>query len=153
MHGPVTFSKQSISADDPVHSVQFSTHGDKLLHTTRSTTTIWDLSKKEKVSTINCDGSFAEFSPRRGLVLCHYIADLCRSGPPKMGYSNPETVIHHSNDILSINFAPNGGKRDGERTYGKFSRRDLDSRSCHSAPDIKEEKTVSKIARLVSHVQ
>jgi hypothetical protein len=45
------------------------------------------------------------------------------------------------------------GKRDGERAYGKFSRRDLDSRSCHSAPDIKEEKTILKIARLVSHMQ
>jgi hypothetical protein len=45
------------------------------------------------------------------------------------------------------------GKRDGERVYGKFSCRDLDSRSCHSAADIKEEKTISKIAQLVSHVQ
>jgi hypothetical protein len=45
------------------------------------------------------------------------------------------------------------GKRDGERVYRKFSCRDLDSQSCYLAPVIKEEKTISKIARLVSHVQ
>jgi hypothetical protein len=38
------------------------------------------------------------------------------------------------------------GKRDGERVYGKFSHRDLDSQSYYLAPDIKEEKTISKIA-------
>jgi hypothetical protein len=37
--------------------------------------------------------------------------------------------------------------------HENFSRRDLDSRSCHSAPDIKEDKSVSKTARLVSHVK
>jgi WD40 repeat protein len=98
---------QTISTDYFVAFVQFSTHADKLLYTTGRTATIWDLSRKEKVSTIKCDGSFAAFSPDGTRVVSQY-SGFVQIQTTENEYSNSETVIRHSNDILSINFAPDG---------------------------------------------
>jgi WD40 repeat protein len=99
--------KISTAPVDSVDSVQFSTHGDKILYTNMRTATIWDLSRKEKVSTINCDGSFAAFSPDGTRVVSQY-SGFVQIQTTENEYSNSETVIHHSNDILSINFSPDG---------------------------------------------
>jgi WD40 repeat protein len=54
---------QSISTNNSISSVQFSTYGDKLLYTNWDTAKIWDLSRNMQLSTIDCDGFDSIFSP------------------------------------------------------------------------------------------
>jgi WD40 repeat protein len=101
---------QTISANLIVESVQFSADSDNLLYATLNhSATIWNLSKKEKVSAVNYDGFPAVFSPDWTRVAsefgrCH----LKISNPESGSYLNPKTVGHHAHDVESITFAPDG---------------------------------------------
>jgi WD40 repeat protein len=99
---------QTISANGSVDSVQFSTNGDKLLYTSWGSATIFDLSKKDKVSTINHGGYRSTFS-RDGTRVVSTDGNFLKIWTTENGYSNSETVGHHySKDIKNIAFAPDG---------------------------------------------
>jgi WD40 repeat protein len=99
---------QTISADNWVYSVQFSTNGDKLFYTKEGSATIFDLSKKEKVSTINHGGNYSTFS-HDGTRVASIGDNVLKIWTTENGYSNSETVgHHHSKDIKNITFAPDG---------------------------------------------
>jgi WD40 repeat protein len=91
-----------------IHSVQFSTHGDKLFYTNRYSATIWDLSKKEKVSTIN-HGEYCSTFSHDGTRVASIDGSFLKIWTTENGYSNSETVSHHhSKEIKNITFAPDG---------------------------------------------
>jgi WD40 repeat protein len=98
----------TISADTTwIHSVRFSTNGDKLFYTSGNSATILDLSKKEHVSTINHGGYHSTFS-HDGTRVASADNDFVKIWTTENGYSNPETVSHHSTYIQDITFAPDG---------------------------------------------
>jgi WD40 repeat protein len=98
---------QTIGANDAITSVQFSADGDKLLYTDSNTATIWNLSKKEKVSTIKCGGSRVASSLDLTRVASSF-GRFVKILDPENGYSNPETVSNHSRIVRDIIFAPDG---------------------------------------------
>jgi WD40 repeat protein len=99
---------QTISVGGLVQSIRFSTNGDKLFYTNRKSATIWDLSRKEKVSTINHGGDrWATFSRDRTHVAS--VGDkLLKIWTTENGYSSSEMVSHHSKEIQDITFVPDG---------------------------------------------
>jgi WD40 repeat protein len=96
----------TIPTNDPIDSVQFSTHGDKIMYASGDSATIWDLSRNVQVSTINC-GSYAAFSPD-GTRVASWLGSFVRIWNTESGYSNYEPVSHHSSEVLNISFAPDG---------------------------------------------
>jgi WD40 repeat protein len=98
---------QTISTNGWIYSVQFSTHGDKLRYINSGTAEIWDLSKKEKVWTINCDGFRAGFSPD-GTRVASVRENFVKIWNTETGYPNTKTVSHHSEYVDDIIFAPDG---------------------------------------------
>jgi WD40 repeat protein len=108
MHSPVTFfiQYQPIAGVD---SIQFSTNGDKLFYTNWKSATIFDLSKKEKVSTINHGiDNYSTFSHDGSTRVASTDGRFLKIWTTENEYSNPETVSHHSTDVQGITFAPDG---------------------------------------------
>jgi WD40 repeat protein len=97
---------QTISVDGSVDSVQFSTNGDKLFYTNEESATIFDLSKKEKVSTINHGRGYSTFS-HDGTRVASTDSSFLKIWTTENGYSNSETV-GHSGIIRVITFASDG---------------------------------------------
>jgi WD40 repeat protein len=98
---------QTISVDDWVHSVQFSTNDDNVFYTNGRSATIWDLSKKEKVSTIKHGGRWSTFS-RDGTRVSSTEGNSLKIWTTESGYSNYEKVSHRSKEILHVTFVPDG---------------------------------------------
>jgi WD40 repeat protein len=96
----------TISSDHLIYSVQFSSHGDKILFTNLDTATIWDLSRKMKVSTINCGGCRATLS-QDGTRVASDNGSLVKIWDTENGVSNSETVGRHVG-IRDITFASYG---------------------------------------------
>jgi WD40 repeat protein len=99
---------QTISTDGEIKSIQFSTHGDKLLYTNSYSATIWDLSRKEKMSTIDHDGPVSAFSPDGTRVASRSCSSNVKIWNTGNEYSNLETVSLHSSRIHAVTFAPDG---------------------------------------------
>jgi WD40 repeat protein len=99
----------TISTDGFIDSVQFSTHGEKILYADWNSATIWDLSRKMQVSTINCNGYRVRFSPD-GTRIASWsgFGKYVKIWDAENGYWNSETVIHHSAKVDAIIFAPDG---------------------------------------------
>jgi WD40 repeat protein len=98
----------TIPADDLIYSVQFSTHDDKLLYTNEGSATIWDLSKKEKVPTINYDGNRSTAFSHDGARVASIGGNFVKIWTTENGYSDSETVSNHSKEIRAITLAPDG---------------------------------------------
>jgi WD40 repeat protein len=98
---------RTISTNDWIYSVQFSTHDDKLLYTNRHSATIWDLYKKMQVSTMDCDGYRSAFSPDATRIASgsdRFVnVKILNTGN---GDQNSEAVNH--NPTKDITFSPDG---------------------------------------------
>jgi WD40 repeat protein len=98
---------QSIPSNGTVSSIQFSTHGDNLLYTHWNSATIWDVSRNMHLSTINCDGFRAAFSPD-GTRFAEGSDKFVRIYNTENWDSDSETVNNHSEKVYAITFAPDG---------------------------------------------
>jgi WD40 repeat protein len=95
----------SISTNDPIYSVQFPIHSDKILYTNENTATTWDLSREMQISMINYDGIYATFSSD-GTRVASENDGFVTIWNTEYGDSNSETVNHHSAKLIS--FSPDG---------------------------------------------
>lgn len=99
--------RQTISTNDKIYSVRFSTHGDKMMYTGPNKASIWDLGRKKDVSTIVVDGSGADFSPD-GTRIASDSGRFVKIWKTEGGHSNFKAVHHHSKEVVDVSFAPDG---------------------------------------------
>jgi WD40 repeat protein len=96
---------RAISTDDHICSIQFSTHGDKLLYTNQDSASILDLTTNMRVAMINCNGRDATFSSD-GTRAAWELNDEMKIWDIENGYSNSEAVNHHLYPVKVFSFAP-----------------------------------------------
>jgi WD40 repeat protein len=98
---------QTISANTWIDSVQFSTHGDKIMYTHGNSASVWDLGTKTHLSTIRYNGHHARFSPD-GTRVASGSDNFVKIWKSERGDSDSNAVDHHFQKVMDFHFALDG---------------------------------------------
>jgi WD40 repeat protein len=98
------------SSAEPISSVQFSAHGDKvrvMMCTDETKASIYEVGRKRPSTTIRFDGYHAIFSPD-GTYVASCSGNFVKIWKVKSGYSRSEAVERHSQYVKDVSFSPDG---------------------------------------------
>jgi WD40 repeat protein len=115
-------------SDRSIDSVQFSTHGDKIMYAYWGSASIWDLGRKMLISTIRLDGYHATFSPD-GTYVASGAGKFVKIWRTESGYSNSNAVDHRTLGVVDVCFAPDG-QAVASRSYEDVKIWDTTSGEC-----------------------